>query len=421
KENPFQRKATNSSQTVETVNSSNIEILGLTKTIRIRLGLLKGVKKIAFGKPLSAFLGIPYGQPPLNDLRFKHSLPAKRWSGILEARSFGPSCVQSIIRDRKGQECRKLAKLVGCYNETEINFEYLDNSANSTDQDYTSFESDIDVMNCLKRVDTKKIIEAEKEIVLDENRFMAFLPRIIENDSIAVKNPNDAYKNQSNIGEEIKEVLLGVVEDEGGMFLNSIMPLVFGDTVPQNMTVDDAKMYIKKALTWVPDPGPDLVIRLLFDENQPQEKLLKQIINVIGGVTLSCPVVLFGEQFGAFEPERKAYFYNFDYKPSNFTTWPPWFGIGHTSDLFYLFGKPFRNDQKYTEDDIKVAKDVIKIWTTFAKTGKPVLPHNVAGKKWPLYGETHPNYIPINPIKASIKSGPPKNGLCDKLRVSTIL
>ncbi|RLT94784.1 carboxylesterase/lipase family protein [Ketobacter sp.] len=42
-----------------------------------------------------AFLGIPYAQPPVGELRFQPPKPAARWHGDLDATAFGPSCMQN--------------------------------------------------------------------------------------------------------------------------------------------------------------------------------------------------------------------------------------------------------------------------------------------------------------------------------------
>ncbi|RWS23808.1 acetylcholinesterase-like protein, partial [Leptotrombidium deliense] len=149
--------------------------------------------------------------------------------------------------------------------------------------------------------------------------------------------------------------------------------------------------------------------------------LLKQIMDVVGAVTLLCPVVLFGEQFGAFEPRRKAYFYHFTYRSKKNNVWPDWFGVGHSSELFYVFGKPLKYREQFDDIDRALSNDVIRIWTTFAKTGVPPLPSNVIGKQWPLYNQSHPNHVIINPLKASIKHDAPKDGICNKWRLSVEL
>ncbi len=42
-----------------------------------------------------AYKGIPYAQPPLEDLRWRPPQPAGKWKKVLFARDFGPHCIQS--------------------------------------------------------------------------------------------------------------------------------------------------------------------------------------------------------------------------------------------------------------------------------------------------------------------------------------
>ncbi|XP_062978238.1 cholinesterase-like isoform X4 [Elgaria multicarinata webbii] len=48
---------------------------------------------------VSAYLGIPYAEPPLGNLRFQKPLPHQPWSQILEAISFGNACPQFVLHD----------------------------------------------------------------------------------------------------------------------------------------------------------------------------------------------------------------------------------------------------------------------------------------------------------------------------------
>ena len=40
------------------------------------------------------YRGVPYAQAPVNDLRWRAPQPLSRWSGVREARQFGPACMQ---------------------------------------------------------------------------------------------------------------------------------------------------------------------------------------------------------------------------------------------------------------------------------------------------------------------------------------
>jgi para-nitrobenzyl esterase len=56
--------------------------------IRIESGLIAG----AVGD-ISIFKGIPFAKPPVGELRWKPPQPVAAWSGVREAREFGPQCV----------------------------------------------------------------------------------------------------------------------------------------------------------------------------------------------------------------------------------------------------------------------------------------------------------------------------------------
>ncbi|XP_072845287.2 acetylcholinesterase isoform X1 [Pogona vitticeps] len=57
-------------------------------------GPIRGKRLTTASGMVTAFLGIPYAEPPLGTLRFKKPLPHEPWSHILEATSYGNSCYQ---------------------------------------------------------------------------------------------------------------------------------------------------------------------------------------------------------------------------------------------------------------------------------------------------------------------------------------
>ena len=43
---------------------------------------------------IEQWIGIPYAQPPVNELRFARTVPVEPWYEPLEADDFGPLCMQ---------------------------------------------------------------------------------------------------------------------------------------------------------------------------------------------------------------------------------------------------------------------------------------------------------------------------------------
>lgn len=59
-------------------------------------GQLRGVSRTGGG---AQFLGIPYAQPPLGELRWHEPLPAAPLSGVRDANAFGAPCAQPVLGD----------------------------------------------------------------------------------------------------------------------------------------------------------------------------------------------------------------------------------------------------------------------------------------------------------------------------------
>src|SRR5215475_3912844 len=63
--------------------------------VKIANGELEGVSDKSAG--VRSFKGIPFGEPPVGDLRWKPPQPVKNWQGVREADKFGPRCMQRPI------------------------------------------------------------------------------------------------------------------------------------------------------------------------------------------------------------------------------------------------------------------------------------------------------------------------------------
>lgn len=60
-------------------------------------GLVSGIAlQSAAGKPLVAFLGIPFATPPVGRFRFRHPKPIDPWPGVFNASQVPASCVQIV-------------------------------------------------------------------------------------------------------------------------------------------------------------------------------------------------------------------------------------------------------------------------------------------------------------------------------------
>jgi para-nitrobenzyl esterase len=63
--------------------------------VKIANGMLEGVSDKSSG--VRSFKGIPFGEPPVGDLRWKPPQPVKNWKDARKADKFGPRCMQRPI------------------------------------------------------------------------------------------------------------------------------------------------------------------------------------------------------------------------------------------------------------------------------------------------------------------------------------
>lgn len=64
------------------------------KTVRAPAGPIRGIAIQNRDRSVYQYRNIPYAKPPIGDLRFRKPVPYGSWTDMLDATSFGPSCMQ---------------------------------------------------------------------------------------------------------------------------------------------------------------------------------------------------------------------------------------------------------------------------------------------------------------------------------------
>uniref|UniRef100_A0A7E4V2D1 Carboxylic ester hydrolase n=1 Tax=Panagrellus redivivus TaxID=6233 RepID=A0A7E4V2D1_PANRE len=83
--------------------------------VKISQGEIQG-RRYTFAKGnVDAFLGIPFAEPPINELRFQKPVPAKGWDDVRQCTQFGPRCphdellIEKLHRNvEKNEDCLRL-------------------------------------------------------------------------------------------------------------------------------------------------------------------------------------------------------------------------------------------------------------------------------------------------------------------------
>ena len=74
------------------VASGSLAQAAITSPVKTAQGLVSGVPGTAAG--VTVFKGLPFGAPPVGQLRWKGPQPVKPWSGVHKADAFGNACLQ---------------------------------------------------------------------------------------------------------------------------------------------------------------------------------------------------------------------------------------------------------------------------------------------------------------------------------------
>jgi para-nitrobenzyl esterase len=72
---------------------------GLDKPVRVAGGLVSGIS--GRDPSITVFQGVPFAAPPVADLRWRAPRPVVAWQGVRKADTFGDSCMQTIVDERK--------------------------------------------------------------------------------------------------------------------------------------------------------------------------------------------------------------------------------------------------------------------------------------------------------------------------------
>ncbi|CAB03273.2 Carboxylic ester hydrolase [Caenorhabditis elegans] len=78
----------------------------ISTKVQLSTGIIEGKQLNSTYSPFGnqsaiAFLGIPYVEPPIGDLRFRKPRPQKTWSGVLETKKFKPACMSNSTKTYK--------------------------------------------------------------------------------------------------------------------------------------------------------------------------------------------------------------------------------------------------------------------------------------------------------------------------------
>lgn len=131
--------------------------------------------------------------------------------------------------------------------------------------------------------------------------------------------------------------------------------------------------------TWVRNQNSRISEFLIYEYTDwtnasDPDHLRQQFIDINTDANFKAPAIRSAKAF--VKEQSPTYFYQLEIAPKKLEFMgvpvliPPWSGIFHGADNYYVFGFPLIASKNFTTaEEIKVTKDILTIWSNFAKTG----------------------------------------------------
>ncbi|XP_054166216.1 cholinesterase-like [Oppia nitens] len=181
------------------------------------------------------------------------------------------------------------------------------------------------------------------------------------------------------------DIMAGVTLNEGSTLAMGGYPLL-----QKNITESD----FLKLIGEVDNTYHGLDVQRVADhylagvDRKSPESLRLAFFDFFGDIHVKCPLYLFSRQYARLShnssrQQQNNYFYELTYQSKLAKMWGCGDGMGicHGSEIEFVFGVPLTmNDTIHTKVDKEFSLYVMKLWTDFAKNGKP----DTTGT-WPLF------------------------------------
>ncbi|CAG2113216.1 unnamed protein product, partial [Medioppia subpectinata] len=221
-----------------------------------------------------------------------------------------------------------------------------------------------DWIQCLRRADARDIV-----------KYGNSMPYLVLGTEFLPISAGQAFR-EKKYNSDI-DLMAGIVRNEGSLFLPSIIQN------PSNITLMGFKIGVFK-LDVIYHGINEFIINQYYLKgvNSSDPLALRWALSaLLGDLTLGCPTYLFARQLAAGVVDtHRVYFYEFDYESRLFANITgcntKTMGVCHEAELPFVFGLPFINTKDFSPQDLVFSREVMRLWTKFAKDGR-------FGDEWP--------------------------------------
>lgn len=253
------------------------------------------------------------------------------------------------------------------------NFKALARATNCSMADKKGYFSKNLTLACLRQVDAKK---------LASTKCAPFYPSF--HDEILNMSPAQILQNVTSF--RGKDILLGNTMREGDMIFESSFRRNLSSGMKISVkAISRAYKFIYRRTSF---SHALLMLAQMHGLYDFASSAYIGFRDAIGDMLFNCPTKLFADIFTA--KGGHAFYYVLAHRPS-FSVWNSPTAT-HSDDVSLVFGVPFMFPNISHESERRLSKQLIRMWTTFAKTGSI---YGMDGKPWPAY-ESERKMVVIN-------------------------
>ena len=160
--------------------------------------------------------------------------------------------------------------------------------------------------------------------------------------------------------------MAGVTKDEG-----STLSVLIEDLSNRHLTKEDFLTFINKTDRMFHDLNVEnLETFYLRKTNLNDSDAIKwKAFDFFSDLSIKCPTYLFAKQYAERSSSKTNVFF---YELTHSDLGPKvekQLGIIHASDIDFMFGIPLVRPQSHTKEDFELSREMVRMWTDFAKTG----------------------------------------------------
>ena len=158
--------------------------------------------------------------------------------------------------------------------------------------------------------------------------------------------------------------MAGVAEHEGSSLLYGML----SQPLPKNLTEKDFLQYTQGFDSLFHNLNATAItdFYLAHVNKSDPEQVKWQLFDMFGDLMITCPTHQFAVNYAKQSDKSSVYFYETTYQRHHSTL----YNVTHGAELDFVFGLPLiYPDKNDTEIDRQFSRDVMQMWTDFAKYG----------------------------------------------------